>query len=130
IDLEMSFPQQEKVFAVTEGFLAAAFKAAGYELTIPIPRMTYDHAIQLYGVDKPDLRLPPLVNVRVAFTNENLNTLNLEGGLPVVALRIPKVGELSRKERDELKPLLVERTGKDVVVIDDFKRLEKSFPDS
>src|SRR2546423_9612333 len=99
VDLEMSFPQQEKVFAVTEGFLAAACKAAGVNLKLPFPRMTYDQAIQRYGIDKPDLRLPPLTNVSAAFAKENLSALNLEGGLPVVALRIPKVGELSRKER-------------------------------
>jgi len=130
IDLEMSFPQQEKIFAITEGFLAAAFKAAGVDLKLPFPRMTYDQAIQRYGIDKPDLRLPPLTNVSAAFAKENLSVLNLEGGLPVVALRIPKVGELSRKERDELKPFLTERAGKDFVVIDDFKRLEKSFPEA
>src|SRR5712672_340076 len=44
IDLEMSFPQQEKIFAITEGFLAAAFKAAGVDLKLPFPRMTYDQA--------------------------------------------------------------------------------------
>src|SRR5947209_6957149 len=109
IDLEMSFPQQEKVFAVTEGFLAAAFKAAGVDLQLPVPRMTYDQAIQQYGIDKPDLRLPPLTSISAAFTKENVSALNIEGQLPVVALRIPKVGELSHKERDEMKPLF---TGK------------------
>src|SRR5207302_5333611 len=78
IDLEMSFPQQEKVFAVTEGFLAAAFKAAGVELKLPIPRMTYDQAIQQYGIDKPDLRLPPLMNVREAFSDEDLDILRID----------------------------------------------------
>src|SRR5438309_2600646 len=86
IDLEMSFPQQEKVFSVTEGFLAAAFKAAGVELKLPVPRMTYDQAIQQYGIDKPDLRLPPLTSVREAFPPAELRTLNLAATLPVVAL--------------------------------------------
>ena len=132
IDLEMSFPQQEKIFAVTEGFVAAAFKAAGYELKVPLPRMTYDDAIKLYGIDKPDMRLPAMTDVSFAFTKENLNALTLESGLPLVAIRIPKVGELSRKERDELKPFLSERSGtsKGISVIDDFKRLEKSFPEA
>ncbi len=35
IDLEMSFPSQEKVFRVVEGFLTASFKAAGIDLTPP-----------------------------------------------------------------------------------------------
>ncbi len=41
---------------------------------------------------------------------------------------IPKVGELSRKERDEIKPLFGDR--KDAKVFEDIKRLEKSFPDA
>lgn len=128
IDLEMTFPQQERVFEVVEGFLTAAFKAAGHELKTPFPRMTYDEAIAQYGSDKPDLRLPALTDVRDAFTEENLDALSLEKLLPVVAVRIPKVGELSRKERDELKTVAPAKPG--TKVIDDFKRLEKSFPEA
>jgi aspartyl-tRNA synthetase len=58
IDLEMTFPQQETVFKVVEGFLKAAFEVAGEKINTPFPRMTYDEAIRLYGIDKPDLRLP------------------------------------------------------------------------
>src|ERR1700676_2074551 len=42
IDLEMSFPQQETIFRVVEGFLTAAFAAADVHLTTPFVRMTYD----------------------------------------------------------------------------------------
>ncbi|HLY93174.1 MAG TPA: aspartate--tRNA ligase [Candidatus Angelobacter sp.] len=128
IDLEMSFPQPDRVFEVVEGFLQAAFKAAGYELTPPFPRMTYDQAIREYGIDKPDLRLPKLTDVRTAFAAEQLQTLQLNPELPVVAIRIPKIGELSRKERDENRPLFGER--KEARLIDDLKRLEKSFPEA
>ena len=130
IDLEMTYPQQETVFAVVEGFLGAAWKAAGFEFTAPFPQMTYDQAIRLYGIDKPDLRLPALTTVNDCFAPENLQTLAIDGGLPVVAIRIPKVGELSRKERDEIKTLVSEKAQKISKVIDDFKRLEKSFPDA
>ena len=106
IDLEMTFPQQESVFEVVEGFLQAAFKVAGHDLKLPFARMTYDEAIRQYGIDKPDLRLPRLTDVRKAFTAEQLQTLRLNPELPVVAIRIPKIGELSRKERDDNKPLL------------------------
>jgi aspartyl-tRNA synthetase len=128
IDLEMTFPQQETVFAVVEGFLQAAFKVAGHDLKLPFARTTYDEAIRNYGIDKPDLRLPKLTNVRTAFTAENLQTLQLNPELPVVAIRIPKIGELSRKERDDNKPLFGER--KEARLIDDIKRLEKSFPEA
>jgi aspartyl-tRNA synthetase len=128
IDLEMSFPQQERVFEVVEGFLTAAFKAAGHDLKTPFPRMTYDEAIQQYGSDKPDLRLPAMSDVREAFTPEQLSTLQISPSLPIVCIRIPKVGELSRKERDEIKTLAPNKNG--AKILEDFKRLEKSFPEA
>src|SRR5205823_4862094 len=128
IDLEMSYPQPERVWEVVEGFLTAAFKAAGHEIKTPFPRMTYDEAIRLYGSDKPDMRLPAMTDVREAFAAENLATLGLSPNLPVMAIRIPKVGELSRKERDDIKPLFVSKDG--AKLFEDFKRLEKSFPEA
>ena len=128
IDLEMSFPTQDRVFEVVEGFLKAAFRVAGVDIPTPFPQITYDHAIRMYGSDKPDLRLPAMINVRDAFSEADRVTLKLNNGLPVVAIRIPKVGELSRKERDDIKPLFGER--KDARVFEDFKRIEKSFPEA
>jgi aspartyl-tRNA synthetase len=128
IDLEMSYPQQERVWEVVEGFLTAAFKAGGYTIKTPFPRMSYDEAIRLYGSDKPDMRLPAMTDVREAFTAENLQTLGVSQNLPVVAVRIPKVGELSRKERDDIKPLFSAKG--DAKLFEDFKRLEKNFPDA
>ena len=128
IDLEMSFPQQETVFNVVEGFLQAAFKVSGVDLQAAFPRMTYDQAIRLYGSDKPDLRLPAMVEVREMFPADALETLKLDPKLPVVAIRTPKVGELSRKERDDIKVLFGERPG--AKVFEDIKRLEKTWPDA
>jgi aspartyl-tRNA synthetase len=128
VDLEMSFPRQESVFAVVEQFLAAGFAAAGVTLTTPFPRITYDESMRRFGSDKPDLRLPGLTNVRPAFTEEALATLQIDPALPIVALRIPGVGELSRKEREENHPLFDQKKG--AKFIDDFKRLAKSFPES
>ena len=128
IDLEISYPQPERVWEVVEGFLTAAFKAAGHEIKTPFPRMTYDEAIRLYGSDKPDMRLPAMTDVREAFAAENLATLGVSPNLPVMAIRIPKVGELSRKERDDIKPLFVSKDG--AKLFEDFKRLEKSFPEA
>jgi aspartyl-tRNA synthetase len=128
VDLEMSFPRQEHVFAVVESFLKAAFAAAGVDLPTPFPKITYDESMRRFGSDKPDLRLPGLTDVRPAFTGEQLATLNIDPALPVVALRIPNVGELSRKEREDNHPLF--DTKKGAKFIDDFKRLAKGFPDS
>jgi aspartyl-tRNA synthetase len=128
IDLEISFPRPEVVFRVVEGFLQAAFSCIGAKLETPFPRMSYDEAIRLYGSDKPDLRLPAMTDVRAAFAPENLETLNVDPELPVLAIVIPKVGELSRKQRDEIKTMFGDR--KDAKVFEDMKRLEKSFPNA
>jgi aspartyl-tRNA synthetase len=128
VDLEMSFPRQETVFAVVEQFLAAAFAAAGVTLPTPFPIITYDESMRRFGSDKPDLRLPGLVDVRPAFTDEALATLQIDPALPVVAFRIPNVGELSRKEREDNHPLFDLKKG--AKFIDDFKRLAKGFPDA
>ncbi|TCK70743.1 aspartate--tRNA ligase [Acidipila rosea] len=128
IDLEMTFPQQQTVFRVVEGFLAAAFAAVGIKLPTPFPQITYDEAMRQFGIDKPDLRLPGLTDVKFAFAANDLETLAISPGLPIVAVRIPKVGELSRKERDDNRPLFDSRKG--AKLIDDLKRLEKSFPDA
>jgi aspartyl-tRNA synthetase len=81
-----------------------------------------------FGSDKPDLRLPGLTDVREAFTDAALATLQIDPALPVVALRIPKVGELSRKEREENHPIFDQKKG--AKFIDDFKRLAKGFPEA
>ena len=128
VDLEMSFPQQDTVFAVVEQFLSAGFAAAGVTLPTPFPRITYDESMRQYGSDKPDPRLPGLTDVRPAFTDAALATLQIDPALPVVALRIPKVGELSRKEREDNHPAFDQKKG--AKFIDDFKRLAKGFPES
>ena len=128
VDLEMSFPRREHVFAVVESFLSAAFAADGITLPTPFPRITYDDSLRTYGTDKPDLRLPGLTDVRPAFTAENIALLNIDPALPVVALRIPNVGELSRKEREDNHPLFDQKKG--AKFIDDFKRLGKSMPEA
>jgi aspartyl-tRNA synthetase len=128
IDLEMSYPQPERVWEVVEGFLTAAFAAAGSTIQTPFSRMDYDEAIRLYGIDKPDLRLPAFVDVKDCFAVENLQQLALNTNLPVVAIRIPKVGELSRAERDAIKPLFISKGG--AKVFEDFKRIEKNFPEA
>ena len=128
VDLEMSFPRQETVFGVVEQLMKAAFAAAGVDLPIPFPRISYDESMRQYGTDKPDLRLPGLTDVRSAFADEALATLQIDTALPVVALRIPRVGELSRKEREDNHPLFDLKKG--AKFIDDFKRLAKSIPES
>jgi aspartyl-tRNA synthetase len=102
IDLEMTFPTQETIFRVVEGFLTAAFDAAGIALTTPFVRMTYDEAIKNYGIDKPDMRLPAMVSLSNELTPELRTTLKIEQNLPVLGFVIPGVGELSSTARKAL----------------------------
>jgi len=128
IDLEMSYPQAERVWEVVEGFLKAAFHAARVEIETSFPRMDYDEAIRLYGIDKPDLRLPAFTDVRDCFAAENLQELAINANMPVIAIRTPEVGELSRKERDDIKPMFHSKGG--ARVYEDFKRIGNKYPDA
>jgi aspartyl-tRNA synthetase len=130
IDLEVSFPTEETIHGVVEGFLDAGFTAAGYAIERPFPQMPYDEAIRLYGIDKPDLRLPAMTDVKALLPADALETLLIDPALPVVAIRTPKVGELTRKERDEHKALLSEKQAAVIKFFDDIKRLEKSWPEA
>jgi aspartyl-tRNA synthetase len=57
LDMEMSFVEEEDVFAVWERVLAATFRAAlGLELATPFPRLRHAEALERYGTDKPDVR--------------------------------------------------------------------------
>lgn len=123
IDLEMSFPQQERIFEVIEPMLVKVCEVAGYRIRTPFPRLTYAEAMQRYGTDKPDLRLPPMHAVEDLFPAGSL----CSDGFPLLAIHIPDVGPLSRRERDELKAFGAERG---LRIYDDLKRLERDFPES
>ena len=57
IDLEMSFVDQDDIIAVQERFLKKLFKEMkGIDIQIPLPRISWDEAMNRYGSDKPDLR--------------------------------------------------------------------------
>jgi aspartyl-tRNA synthetase len=56
LDVEMSFVDTDDVIAVAEEVLAALWALIGYQLPLPIPRMTYADAMRRFGSDKPDLR--------------------------------------------------------------------------
>src|SRR4029079_7385696 len=57
LDLEMSFVQVEDVIKMSEGAMAAVFKAIlNYEFPRPLPHTTYHEAMARYGIDRPDTR--------------------------------------------------------------------------
>ena len=102
IDLETTFPQQDTIFAIVEGFLRAAFAAADVVLSQPFVRMTYDEAIRRYGSDKPDMRLPAMVDLSDELTPVLRTALKVEQGLPVLGFTIPRIGALSGTQRRSL----------------------------
>ncbi len=70
LDIEMSFASQEDVMAMAEQVIAEVWKAAGFEVTLPIPRISWQEAMDKYGSDKPDLRFGnPIVELTDYFKN-------------------------------------------------------------
>ncbi len=57
IDLEMSFVDVEDILEMLEGFVHRLYKEIlNVDITVPLPRLTYDEAMRRYGSDKPDTR--------------------------------------------------------------------------
>ncbi|APT86943.1 MULTISPECIES: aspartate--tRNA ligase [Corynebacterium] len=89
LDVEMSFVDQDDIIALGEKILVALWKLIGYEVSTPIPRMTYADAMKYYGSDKPDLRFDIKIvectdffkdtTFRV-FQNEYVGAVVMEGG--------------------------------------------------
>ncbi|MGT2772254.1 aspartate--tRNA ligase [Streptococcus marimammalium] len=62
VDLETSFLSEEDIQTIVEGLIAKVMKEVkGIDLTLPLPRMSYDDAMNLYGSDKPDTRYDMLL---------------------------------------------------------------------
>jgi len=119
IDLETTFPQQSTIFRIVEGFLAAAFATAGVTISSPFVQMTYDEAIRRYGIDKPDMRLPALVDLTDTLTPDLRTTLKIEHNLPILGFTIPKANEgMSGTQRrsliEEVRKILGD-TGLDIL---------------
>lgn len=58
LDIEMSFIDRESVIGLTEDLFAESWLEGFGEINPPFERMTYENAMEFYGTDKPDLRLP------------------------------------------------------------------------
>ena len=125
IDLEMTFPQQETVFRVVEGFLTAAFREAGITLSTPFPQITYDDAIRRFGIDKPDMRLPELTDVRSEFEAADFESLKIEPGLPIVAIAIPNKQAMSNTQKKAFIKEVEAGLGPDLAYLD-VERLASS----
>ncbi|MEV4076380.1 aspartate--tRNA ligase [Nonomuraea fuscirosea] len=99
IDVEMSFVDQEDVIEVGEKLIGRLWREiAGYELPLPLPRMTYADAMARYGSDKPDLRFgQELVEMTDYFAGTTFRVFQADY---VGAVVMPGGASQTRKELD------------------------------
>ncbi len=106
IDIEASFVTPEDIFAVTEGMLAAIFKAArNIEIKMPFERLTYREAVDRYGSDKPDRRFGmELVDLGEIFRESSFKVFRsaLESGGVVKAINAKGFAGITIGQADEL----------------------------
>jgi len=105
IDMEMSFVGEEDVMKVAEGMMKAVFKdVAGIPIVTPFPRLTYQEAMDRYGLDKPDTRFGlQLCDISDIMRNSGFNLFaeTVERGGIVKVLNAKGCIDLSRKEIDD-----------------------------
>ena len=101
IDLEMSFVNENDIMKITEGLLAKIFKdVKNIDINLPIKRMTYDEAINLYGSDKPDLRFQMTITDITDILTGSAPMFN-EGIINCLVVK-DGASKYSRKEIDKL----------------------------
>lgn len=106
LDIETSFMDDDAIMNLMEEMMRVTFRETlGVDLPKPFPRMPYAEAMQRFGSDKPDMRIP-LEFVEVSDLMENVEFKVFSGPAKdknsrVVAMRLPKGGELTRKEIDD-----------------------------
>jgi aspartyl-tRNA synthetase len=103
IDVEMSFPDPEEIYALLEGLMVEIFRAAGRSIPIPFPRLSYREAMDRFGSDKPDVRFGlEIKNVTGAVAQSPFRVLSdtVKGGGVVKALPIRGGGAWSRQRID------------------------------
>lgn len=113
IDVEMTFPDEEQIYATFEGLMQAIWKdAKGVDLPAPFPRLTWREAIERYGSDKPDLRFGmEIQDVSKAFEGSGFRVFDriLAGGGRIVAIVARGQGDWTRSQMDRLDKDIVRR---------------------
>ncbi|MDC3360735.1 aspartate--tRNA ligase [Candidatus Thioglobus sp.] len=106
LDVETSFMNEEEITSLMEEMVRGLFKEVGsIDLPKKFPTITYDDAISLYGVDRPDLRIPlKLVDVNEIMKDVEFKVFsgpaNSEKGR-IAALKVPGGATISRKQIDD-----------------------------
>jgi len=106
LDLEMAFVEEKDVQNLMEEMIRKLFETfLNVKLPNPFPRMTYQEAVMRFGTDRPDLRNPlELVDITDLMKDVEFKVFREPANDPhgrIAALRLPKGGELTRKEIDE-----------------------------
>ena len=106
IDVEMSFVDTEDVFEIVEGLMKKLLKEVkGYDLETPIPRLTFNEAMEKYGSDKPDLRFElEMVTLNETIKNSEFRVFKdaIEGDGIVTGLLAKGCGDYTRNQLDVL----------------------------
>jgi aspartyl-tRNA synthetase len=106
IDIEASFVTPDDIFRVTEGMLAAIFKAArNIDIKTPFDRLTYREALDRYGSDKPDRRFGmELVDLGEIFLSSSFKVFRgaLDAGGVVKAINAKGFAGITIGQADEL----------------------------
>jgi len=106
LDVETSFMNEDEITSLMEEMVRGLFKeVASIDLPKKFPTITYDDAINLYGVDRPDLRIPlKIVDVNEIMKDVEFKVFsgpaNSDKGR-VAALKIPGGASISRKQIDD-----------------------------
>ena len=106
IDVEMSFVDQDDIFTIVEGLMKQFFKEIwNLELKTPLPRLTFDEAMEKYGSDKPDLRFNlQMKTLNDVFTNTGFKVFKdaIDNNGVVTGLLAPGCGDYTRNQLDVL----------------------------
>ena len=99
LDIEMSFIDQEDILALIEKLLVQIWREVkDYEISLPIPRMTYADAMDRFGSDKPDLRFGYELTEMTEFFKET--TFRVFQAPYVGAVVMPGGADSPRRELD------------------------------
>ncbi len=106
IDVEMSFVGEDDIIAMTEAMMVRLFREVlDVEVPIPFPRLTYNEAVNRYGLDKPDIRfgmeLTDLSDI-VADSGFKVFANAVKAGGVVKAVKVKGGVDFTRKELDDL----------------------------
>ncbi len=107
LDIETSFMDENEIMHIMEEMIRQLFdKVINVKLDAVFPRMSHQEAISRFGVDRPDLRIPlELVDIAEDMKDVDFKVFSAPANDPkgrVVAMRVPNVGDLSRKDIDDL----------------------------